>query len=140
MWRSTTPLACLVIVLAGAAPALASECAGERPVLRSETGRLFTPQDRARLEWRERSSGGRILTYGADVWRGRVDGREAYLSFALIPGVSGPNAHMDFKPQRYPVRPRFDAPVTRGELSDFFVVHRGPLRGEWSLVPCPAPR
>lgn len=140
MRHSTILLAGLALALVGAAPALATECAGEAPVLRSETGHLFTPRDRARLEWRERSSGGKILTYGAEVWRGRVDGREAYLSFAHLPSVSGPNAHMAFKLERYPVRPRFATPAARRDMIDFFVVYSGPLKGAWSLEPCPAPR
>ena len=128
----------LVLALLAATPALAREapCPGEPIVLRSDGGRSFTVQDLATLEWPECSSGGRVLTYGAEIWRGRIDGKPAYLTFSLIPGASGPSAHMDHRPGRHPVRPRYEAGPDRGRMIDFFVVHRGPLKGEWRLQPC----
>ncbi|HVL70863.1 MAG TPA: hypothetical protein VM434_03165 [Beijerinckiaceae bacterium] len=108
------------------------------PVIRSDRGLVFTADAFAELKWRERSSGGRMLEYGAYLWRGKIGERRAYLSFALIPGTSGPNHHMDYRMDRYRVRPAWRRTGTRYELDRWFVVRDGPLRGEWIVVNCAA--
>jgi hypothetical protein len=106
------------------------------PVIRSDGGLVFRSDAYARLAWEERSSGGRRLTYGAHVWRGRIDARRAYLTFDEIPGTSGPDHHMAFRLGSYPARPRWQETQTRYDLGRRFVVRSGPLKGEWTVENC----
>jgi hypothetical protein len=136
-----TTRGCLIataLVLAASANARAQDeaCAPARPVIRSDKGLTFEADAFARPEWRERSSGGRTLTYATEIWRGRIDGRRAYLTFDLIPGTSGPNHFMDYRLRRYPARVAWRTEGTRYDLGRWFVIRSGPLTGEWTVQNC----
>jgi hypothetical protein len=122
-----------IVVAAASAPALA--CHPALPVIRSDRGLTFTADAFAHVTWRERSSGGRVLTYGRQIWRGKVGARTAYLTFDEIPGTSGPNHALDFRLERLRRPPRWGAAV-RYDLGERFIVRSGPLVGEWSVANC----
>lgn len=122
-----------VVLAAASAPSLA--CHPALPVIRSDRGLTFTADAFAHVTWRERSSGGRVLTYGRQIWRGKVGARTAYLTFDEIPGTSGPNHAMDFRPGRLRRPPRW-ASAGRFDLGERFIIRSGPLGGEWSVANC----
>ena len=121
------------VVAAASAPAPA--CHPALPVIRSVPGLTFTADGFAHVTWRERSSGGRVLTYGRQIWRGKVGARTAYLTFDEIPGTSGPNHAMDFRLERLRQPPRWGA-AGRYDLGERFIIRSGPLVGEWSVANC----
>ena len=127
--------ATLTVILMVAAPAPALACHPDLPVVRSDRGMTFTADAFAQITWRERSSGGRMLTYGRQIWRGRVGLRNAYLTFDEIPGTSGPNHAMDFRLQPLRQRPRWQS-SGRYDLGERFIIRGGPLRGDWSVANC----
>lgn len=122
-----------VVLLAASAPALA--CHPALPVIRSDRGLTFTADAFAHVTWRERSSGGRVLTYGRQIWRGKIGARTAYLTFDEIPGTSGPNHAMAFRLERLRRPPRW-ASAGRYDLGERFIIRSGPLGGAWSVANC----
>jgi hypothetical protein len=116
--------------------AMAEACHPAMPVTRSQAGQLFTADAFARVVWRERSSGGRVLDYARTIWRGRVDGRHAYLTFDEIPGTSGPNHWMDQKLAPLRSRPDWRTAGTRYDLGERFIIRGGPFDGEWVVINC----
>jgi len=126
--------------LMAATPSLAQEtrCAPPLPELRSGNGRIFAAQVYSRTAWRQRASGGQRLEYAMHAWRGKVAGRDAYLTFDEIPGTSGPNYHMDYKLKRVPAQPVWHVQGSRFAFDRRFAVYTGPLAGEWSVANCAA--
>ena len=122
-------------LLAAGAPAAAADCRPALPVIRSDAGLTFTADGVAHVTWRERSSGGRMLTYGRHIWRGSIGGRRAYLTFDEIPGTSGPNHGMAYRLEPLRARPRWQ-PAGRYDLGARFIIRGGPLGGEWTVTNC----
>ena len=128
-----------VVILAGAGTPVAAQSAGchpALPVIRSEKGLIFTAEAFARETWRERSSDGRMLDHGRQIWRGRVGSRVAYLTFDEIPGTSGPNHAMDTRLTRLRGQPVWQSTGTRYDLGAWFVIREGALAGEWAVTNC----
>jgi hypothetical protein len=119
-----------------AQPAASGACHPAMPTIRSSAGQIFTADAYARVAWRERASGGKVLDYSRHIWRGKIAGRAAYLTFEEIPGVSGPNHHMDFKLDRLRAQPAWRMDNTRYDLGRWFVVRDGVLKGEWTVTNC----
>lgn len=141
MARSARPYEALLTVIALLAfvqPAGAqdTDCTPALPVIQSHQGLMFEADAYARPEWQERSSGGRVLTYATQVWRGRVGGGVAYLTFDEFPGTSGPNHHMDYRLRPYRARMQWKRTDTRYDLGRWFVVRVGALKGEWTVQNC----
>ena len=124
--------------LAAARPASAENgrCQPAMPEIRSDRGLVFRADAYARLAWREPSSGGRMLDYARDIWRGRVGGRRAFLTFDEIPGTSGPNHAMDYQLPPARTRARFVTAGTRYDLGAAFIIRSGPLAGSWTVTNC----
>jgi hypothetical protein len=116
--------------------ASAEACHPAMPEIRSATGRVFVGDGFARVAWRERASGGRMLDYARQIWRGRVDGRPAYLTFDEIPGTSGPNHWMDRALAPLRGRPDWRTVGTRYSLGARFIIRGGPYDGEWVVTNC----
>ncbi len=125
-----------LLLLVHPAAAQEAECTPTLPVIRSDQGLTFEADAYARLEWRERSSGGRVLTYATQIWRGQVGRRVAYLTFDEIPGTSGPNHHIAYRLRPYRARIEWKQTDTRYDLGRWFVVRSGPLTGEWTVQNC----
>jgi hypothetical protein len=129
----------LAAVVTGCAmPAMAQPagCHPALPVIRSDGGLIFTAEAFAHASWRERASGGRLLDYGRQIWRGRIDTRTAYLTFDEIPATSGPNHAMDYKLAPLRVRPAWRSTGTRYDLGGRFIIRGGVLAGAWTVVNC----
>ena len=116
----------------------AHACSPAPLVLQSSVGQTFAADAYARIEWQQRSSGGRIVTYARQIWRGSIGGRTAYLTFDEIPGTSGPNYAMQwtYRYQREAKRPEWRAKNIPYDLDQAFVILSGPLKGGWRVMGC----
>jgi hypothetical protein len=123
-------------LLSAGGEASAETCHPAMPVIRSQAGQVFVADGYARAAWRERASGGRMLDYARQIWRGRVDGRTAYLTFDEIPGTSGPNHWMDYRLAPLRSRPDWLTAGTRYDLGERFIIRGGPYDGEWVVINC----
>jgi hypothetical protein len=128
-----TMMAWMALVFA-AGPAHAA-CQPALPVIHSDKDRIFTAEAFARPVWRQRGSDGRMYSYSRQIWRGRIGGRIAYLTFDEIPGTSGPNHAMAWSLDRLSVPLRWER-AGRYDLGETFVIRSGPLHGVWTVTNC----
>jgi hypothetical protein len=110
-------------------------CQPPLPSLRSDKGKTFIAETYGLATWHA-SVRGRRLPYAAHVWKGKANGKSAYLTFDEIPGTSGPNYHLDAKLKRIPAK--IDWRATSAFVFDpTIIVRDGPLAGEWIVTNCP---
>lgn len=110
-------------------------CQPPLPAMRSGKGQDFAANAYGHAVWHVRSAAGRRLPYAVHVWKGRVGGEPAYLTFDEIPGTSGPNYHLGTALKR--IRGKIDWRASRTFVFDpRFVVYSGPLAGEWTVMNC----
>ena len=130
-----TRIALAAALAAAFHPAHAQEpCRPSLPELRSPDGTAFKAHAYGVARWMRKR-----LRYAMHVWKGKIGGRAAYLTFDEIPSTSGPNYHMDYRLKSVPVKIEWGARNPRFAFDRKLVVYDGPLRGEWSVRNCDAP-
>jgi hypothetical protein len=132
----------LAALMASSCSAAAQEqmpCRPRLPELRSADGRTFSASAYGYARWMQRVATGKRLPYAMHVWKGKVSGRDAYLTFDEIPSTSGPNYHMDYRLKSVPVKIDWNAREPRFAFDARFAVYDGALRGEWTVTNCAAP-
>ncbi|MCZ8314702.1 hypothetical protein [Phreatobacter sp.] len=131
----TTPVLSLAALALLVAAAPAAACNPAMPVIRSDRGLVFSAEAFAHPTWRQRSADGRMRTFGRQIWRGRIGGRSAYLTFDEIPGTSGPNHYLAHRLDRVPAPLRWER-AGRYDLGESFIIRGGPLDGVWTVTNC----
>jgi hypothetical protein len=122
----------LAATIAANYPALAQnqECQPPLPELRSADGKTFKAQAYGSARWSQRVASGKRLLYAIRVWKGKVDGRDGYLTLDEIPSTSGPNYHMDYRLKSVPAKIDWATRNVRFSFGTRIIVYVGLLRGE----------
>jgi len=126
----------VLLLLAGFAQAQSQpeRCQPPLPIFRSDRDKTFTAEAYGVATWHT-ASNGRRLPYAVHVWKGKIGGKRAYLTFDEIPGTSGPNYHFGTKLRRIPAK--IDWVAKRDFAFDSRIAIRsGSLAGNWTVVNC----